>query len=254
MVNSVEKAARILRHLSQVGATTVASVATQLELPRSTTYKILVTLEAEGLVERDAAGQTFHLGYRLIELGHRAQEEIDLFRLAHPFLVALNKQTDETVHLTVLDGIEVLYVDCVESTRRLRTYSVIGVRAPLYCTAVGKAILADGAAGLLDAVVRAGLQPVTKSTITERPSLEAELERTRRRGYSIDNRENDPDIRCVGAAIREADRPAAAAISVSGPAERVTTKRIPALAKLVVEAAAGISARGGALLERGSRG
>ncbi len=253
MVNSVEKAARILKHLSRVGSATVASVATQLELPRSTTYKILVTLEAEGLVERDAGGQTFHLGYRLIELGHRAQEEIDLFGVAHPYLVALNKQTDETVHLTVLDGVEVLYVDCVESTRRLRTYSVIGVRAPLYCTAVGKAILAGAAPDLIDAVVAAGLQPVTKWTITDRTSLEAELERTRHRGYSVDNRENDADIRCVGAAIRTRDKHATAAISVSGPAERITTKRIPDLAKLVVEAAAGIAARGGALLERDSR-
>jgi DNA-binding IclR family transcriptional regulator len=247
MVNSVEKSARILVYLARNGSSSAARVSTALDLPRSTAYKILVTLESQGFVERDQS-QGFHLGYRLIELGHRAQEEVDLFSAAHPYLAALNETTDETVHLTVLDGDQVLYVDCVESTRRLRTHSVIGLRGPLHSTAVGKAILAFSDASLFERVVANGLPAATPATLTSPKALEHELEATRDRGYAIDDLENDPDIRCVAAPIRSTDGAVVASVSISGPSGRVTRERIADLAPLVIEAARGISERAGSII------
>lgn len=249
-VNSVEKAGRILVHLARSRSQSAAQIATELELARSTTYKILVTLETQGLVERGAGENTFHLGHRLIELGHRAQEEIDLYRVSHPFLTALNESTGETVHLTVLDDLQVLYVDCVESTRRLRTYSVIGLRGPLHSTAVGKAILAFQDRALLQRVITAGLPRQTDATITVPEKLAEELERTHSRGYAIDDLENDPDIRCVAAPIRDERGEAVAAVSLSGPAERLTRDRAHELAPLVQQAADGIEQRAASALTR----
>ena len=249
-VNSVDKAARILLRLARSGAASVADLSRDMELPRSTVYKILVTMERHGIVERNPTRGDYHLGLRLIELGHRAQEETDLFAVVHPHLTALSSATGETVHFTVLDGLEVLYVDCVESTRRLRTYSVIGVRAPVHATAVGKAILAFAPRDLLDRLLSGPLERITDNTITDPDALQLDLERTRERGYSVDDRENDPEIRCVGAPIVDASGFAYASLSVSGPSERVTRERETELGRLVVNSAAQIAARAGALVER----
>jgi DNA-binding IclR family transcriptional regulator len=141
MVNSVQRAAAILDLLGREKRLGLSQVAKRLRIPKSTAHSIIETLVREGLVARDAPTGTFGLGIRLLELGQAAQENFELRRVASPRLLALNREVDETVHLTVLDGDVVLYVECFESSKRLRTYSVIGVRAPLHCTAVGKAIL-----------------------------------------------------------------------------------------------------------------
>ncbi len=107
----------------------------------SAVHGILSLLQHEGAVLRDLERQVLGLGWRLFKLGQRAQEDMEIRRIARNYISNLNRDLDETVHLTVLDGGEVLCVDCVESTKRLRTYPVIGVRAPLYCTAVGKALM-----------------------------------------------------------------------------------------------------------------
>lgn len=249
-VNSVDKAARILLRLARSGAATVADLSRDMELARSTVYKILVTMERHGFVERNPTRGDYHLGLRLMELGHRAQEETDLFAVVHPHLTALSNETGETVHFTVLDELEVLYVDCVESTRRLRTYSVIGVRAPLHATAVGKAILAYARQDLLDRLLSGPLERITDNTITDPAELLRELERTRERGYSVDDRENDPDIRCVGAPVVDSSGFAYASLSVSGPSERLTPERSGELGRSVIESAARIAGRAGALMER----
>ena len=142
MVNKVQKSIRILELLAEKSDLGLSEIARSLEFPKSSVHSILETLGAGKIVERDESTGRFHLGVKLVELGNRARLDLDICRIAAPFLQGLNAEFDETVHLTVLDQDEVLYVDCIESRRRLRTYSVLGVRAPLYCTSVGKAILA----------------------------------------------------------------------------------------------------------------
>ena len=132
-----------------------------------------------------------------------AQSDLEIRRVASPFLKELNSELDETVHLTVLEGNEVLYVDCLESTKRLRTYSVIGVRAPLYCTSVGKAILAflepKELEKILDSLI---FEKFTENTITDKIFLMDELKMIAQRGYAVDNMEHEEGLRCVGAPIR----------------------------------------------------
>jgi DNA-binding IclR family transcriptional regulator len=195
-------------------------------------------------VERDEASGKYHLGVRMVEWGNRAQLELDICRIAAPFLKGLNQEFDETVHLTVLDRDEVLYVDCIESQRRLRTYSVIGIRAPLYCTSVGKAILAFRKDEEIRRIAREkGLKKITATTIDSEEKLFAELARIRDAGYAVDDMEHEDHLRCVGAPIRNAKGDVFASMSVSGPAERNTHERIRAMAPAVMQAAAEISRR-----------
>ena len=244
MVNTVLKALQILDALSTGSHLGVSELARSLDLPKSSVFNILDTLASRKVVEKNSATGKYHLGVKLIELGNCAQVGLDLCQIAAPILKGLNVRFDETVHLTVLDSDEVLYIDCIESQRRLRTYSVIGVRAPLYCTSVGKAILAFRGDEEIERIAREkGLAPFTPNTITNIERLRADVDTIRTRGYAIDDLEHEDHLRCVGAPVFDAHGEAFASISLSGPAERNTCERIAEMAPFVVEAANEISRR-----------
>lgn len=244
VVNTVQKAIRILETLAERTDLGLSEIARTLDLPKSSVHSILETLCAQKIVEREDASGKYHLGVKLVELGNRARLELDICRIAAPFLQGLNVEFDETVHLTVLDKDEVLYVDCIESKRRLRTYSVIGVRAPLYCTSVGKAILAFQSDGEIRRIAREkGLQRITETTIDTEDKLWAEVAKVRAAGYAVDDMEHEEHLRCVGAPIRNARGEVFASLSLSGPAERNTYERIESMAPSVMRAGAEISRR-----------
>jgi len=244
MVNSVKRAAAILSLLGKEGRLSLTQICRTLRIPKSTTFSILETLEAERIVEKDEPTGTFSLGIRLLELGQEAQKNFELRKVASPYLQQLNHALDETVHLTVLDDDEVLYVECFDSSKRLRTYSVIGIRGPLHCTAVGKAILAflddDQKIRLVN---RLELVKFTPNTITERKALLEDLDLVRRRGYSVDDVEHEEGVRCVGAPVYDNKGRACASISISGPTQRITKERVEELAARAKETARYISER-----------
>jgi len=242
LVGSVLKAIRILDALSGNADLGVSELSRNLEIPKSSVHSILETLVSQGLLEKVSETNKYHLGLKLIELGNRAQLNLDICKISHPYLKNLNRLTDETVHLTVLDNDEVLYVDCIESEQWLRTYSVIGLRAPLYCTSVGKAVLANlDYAHALNIIREKGLRKITDNTITDENTMIEELEMIREKGYAIDNMEHEDHLVCVGAPIRNAKGEVFASISVSGPAARQDMSKIDELGKNVMEATREIS-------------
>jgi len=246
MVRTVLNAIRIIDRLSYAGNLGVTDICQQLAMPKSSVHNILETLVHERIIEKNRESNKYNLGVRLVELGNRAQISLDICRIAHPFLVGLNTQTGETVHLTVLDNDEVLYVDCVESKMRIRTYSVIGERAPLHCTAVGKAILAFRPDQERKRIIREkGLERATPSTITDELLLQEDLRKTAQRGYSVDNMEHEDSLRCVGAPIRNWKGEVNASVSVSGPSQRLTLKRLFTIAPALMDATTEISRRMG---------
>lgn len=248
MVKSVQRAIRILEVLGRQEHLTLAALSRKLIAPKTTVFEILATLESERLVHRDDELGTYSLGIKLLELGQMAQCGLELCKLVLPFLQRLNRELDETVHLTVLDQDEVLYIDCIESSKRLRTYSVIGVHAPLHCTAVGKALLAALPPGCRDAIVRRiPLPRFTNSTITDRGQLMNELERIAQRGYAIDNVEHEEGVRCVGAAVINLAGDVVASISVSGPTQRISMQSMDTLAAALLATTRDISQRLGAV-------
>ncbi|HUX14679.1 MAG TPA: IclR family transcriptional regulator [Spirochaetia bacterium] len=242
MVKTVQKAIRIIDELSGNDNLGVTDLCDILGIPKSSAHNILETLVHERVLEKRRDSNKYSLGVRLVELGNRAQLNLDITRVSHPYLISLNETTGETVHLTVLDNDEVLYVDCVESKMRIRTYSVIGARAPLYCTAVGKAILAFLNSEDQDRILREkGTPRMTANTISDEKSLRADLRKVVQRRYSIDNMEHEDYLRCVGAPIRNWKGEVYASISISGPSQRLTYKRIAAIASPLITATEDIS-------------
>ncbi|NOY09687.1 MAG: IclR family transcriptional regulator [Spirochaetes bacterium] len=245
-VKSVYKAVKILELISQEKSLTVPEISRILDLPKSSTYEIIITLLSAGILEKQHDTNAYHLGPKLVEFGVRAQENLEVRRISRPFLQDLNRELDETVHLTILDDDEVLYVECFESTKSLRTYSVIGVRAPLYCTAVGKAILAMQDRDEIERIIlKSGLKRYTENTLTSKDKLLKELKITAERGYAIDDIEHEEGVRCIGAPIFDFSGNVYASISISGPTQRITPEKVPGMGELIKKVALNISKKMG---------
>lgn len=214
------------------------------KLPRGTVYRIVDALCEEGLVDNTLANRKLTLGPRLISLASRSWAASDLRTLAHDEIKNLRDVTGETVHFAVPSGVEMIYIDKRESPQNVRMTSRIGTRISLHASSVGKAYLAVlPKEERHELLTKLELKRFTANTITSRAKLEADLERTLKRGYSLDVEETELEIRCVGAAIRDlAGRPIAC-ISVSVPKyrfNRVIEARLPAI---VVACAERISSR-----------
>ena len=243
-VQVLDRALSILRLLGErSGDRSLAEVCAGLKLHKSTGHRLLTVLEQNRFVEKSPSTGRYRLGLRLFELGSKAIASLDLREQSRPHLNMVLHETEETVHFCIFDQSEVLYIEKMEPQRSVRMSSSIGRRAPAYCTAVGKAILAELPVAEVDAIVhRYGLKSITKNTITTPEALVAELKLIRERGFAIDDEENEEGVRCVGAAVRDYLGRPVAALSVSGPAFRVSKARVLIIAKPVMRAAAALSA------------
>jgi IclR family KDG regulon transcriptional repressor len=196
----------------------IVQLAAQTGYPRPTVYRIVGALIAEGLVVPSPYGGGFALGPRLISLASRSWERSDLRVAAADALQALRDATSETVHLAVRSGLDMVYVEKLESPHAVRMASRIGTRVTLYSSSVGKAYLAALDASARDALsARLAFERFTPNTIVDREALRAELEATRMRGYAEDREENEAQIFCYGGAVCGPDGQPVACISVSIP-------------------------------------
>jgi DNA-binding IclR family transcriptional regulator len=213
-----------------------------MSLHKSTAHRSLMVLERSGLIERTQENR-FRLGLKLYELGNRAVEQIDLRARVHPFFRRLSMQVGETVHLSILQKTSVVYLDKVEPNRKVRMSSKIGSSNPVYCTAMGKAILAFQPEETVEQIL-ANMQfaRYTRKTLCSREMLLKYLERVRRRGYAIDDEEIELGIRCIGAPIFDGDHQVIAAASVSGPSSRITAQSVPTIADHLLRCCRDISA------------
>lgn len=249
MNNTLKRAFSIIELLATSPNLGLTEISTKLEYSKSTVHNIVTTLTTQGVLEKNFDTSRYHLGRKLIELGYIAQGEVAVRKIAYPYLRRLNEELDETIHLTVLDNRQVLYIDCIESKKRLRTYSVIGVRAQLHCTSVGKAIMAFLPPAEIDAIIElCGLKKYTSNTITDKQTLLKELKWIVEAGYAIDNMEHENGLRCVGAPIFDNHNEVFASLSISGPETRITMEKVEEIAPILVEAAQDISRKMGARL------
>ncbi|MFT3719323.1 IclR family transcriptional regulator C-terminal domain-containing protein [Pseudorhodoferax sp.] len=221
-----------------------SDLAERLALPRTTVYRLLATLVARGLVRRDPLRKVYCLGFRCFEMARQAYAMPDLVAAAALELRALRDLTGETTYLATLDGREVISLERCDGAHSQRSAAVLGQRKPVHCTSQGKAILAALPDEARDAIVReAVLKALTPLTITDRRRLQAELRITRARGYAIDDEEIVLGVRCVGAAVVDAAGAVRGAISVAGPAWRLTRARLELLGPEVAEAARRVGAQ-----------
>ena len=220
----------------------VSEIGNKTGLHKSTTHRILMALEHNQLIKQNPETGRYHLGLKLFKLGNQAVLQFDLRESCRPFLMRLMDQTKETVHLAVLDSNQVLYLDKVEGPHALRMPSRVGRHITTYCTSLGKAMLSC----LDDGEVKRILQnqtfkALTPNTIKNLDLLLVDLRGIRRRGYSIDDEEIEIGLRCVGAPIYDHTMRMVGAISVAAPSARLTTQKLPAFGRIVMEVAVAIS-------------
>ncbi|WP_329490940.1 IclR family transcriptional regulator [Kitasatospora sp. NBC_01246] len=242
--SSLRRALAVLGHVRDHGngrGVPLAQLAEALGLNKSTVLRLAGPLLDEHLLDRDRETGWFRLGHGSLRLGQAYLSTLDLRSVAAEHLRRLQREAGETVHLTVWQAPGIVYLDKVEDETNVRMASRVGSRAPAYCTATGKAILAWLPDEAVTEVVAAGLRPVTAWTISDETHLRADLARIRARGYSIDDRENEPEVRCVAAPIFDHTGEVTAALSVSGLTSRMTAARVRSLGPVVAQVGLRIS-------------
>jgi DNA-binding IclR family transcriptional regulator len=210
---------------------------------KSSVQRLVTTLATEGFLERTRPkGSVFKLGPMLLMLGNVASQTTDLRRVARPFLRRLVEQTEETAHLCVVDQSTCYYLDKIDSKQAIRLSTYVGQRLHLHCSGVGKVLLSGMSQQEVDRIIaEQGLPRFTENTITDREHLLRELASIREKGLSLDDEEYEVGLRCVAAPVLDNRGRVVAAVSISGPAQRLSTEALDRFAVYVKEAAHGVS-------------
>jgi IclR family KDG regulon transcriptional repressor len=216
---------------------TLPQIARRIGVSEPTAHKLVLNLEAAGLLERNPWSGHYQLPIATWELGARALRGVDPWHEIRPHLERLQEETGATATAATLKGARAVFVEHVRNDG-----SALGRAFPAHATALGKVLLAHLEIPQLDALVAEfGLEPWTERTITDRDDLVAELERIRERGYAIEDEEYDVGLRSIAAPVRDHTGQVVAALGVLGPADRLTDGRINRLADAVVYAAGAFS-------------
>ncbi|WP_235598474.1 IclR family transcriptional regulator [Kosmotoga arenicorallina] len=211
-------------------------------LPKPTVYRIVEAMVKYNILSKNKKTMRYKVGVKLFELGSIYLASMELRDIAFPYLDWLQRQTGESIHLGILDGNEVVSIEGLESAHSLRLKVWIGKRAPVHCTAIGKAILAFLPSEEQNEILsEISLESFTKSTIVSMEELEIELKKVKNEGISKDLGEHEDGIHCIGAPIFDRKGNVVASISVSGPAVRMTEEKMKKYKPLLLKAANGIS-------------
>lgn len=243
IVQSVERSLSIIEVLSEcedgLGLTDISE---KVNLHKSTVHRLLNTLIVKGYVHQDGNSNKYKLTLKLFELGSKKVEKMNIVTTARPFLQELMEKTNESVHLVVREGPEIVYVEKIESQNPLRMYSRIGKRMQAYCTAVGKAMLSNiSDEEILSVWNNSNIRKLTKYTITDFEKFKQVINIVREKGYATDEQENEIGIRCVAASVMNYNGETCGAISISGSIISFTEEKIDEFSKLVIEYAHKIS-------------
>jgi len=237
IIRSIDRALQVLELFSlEKPEWGVTEISKALNIYKSNVHNVLTTLAEKGFVIKDSKTDKYKLGIKFFELGSIVIKNMDLRKIAHPYMEKLLKEFNETVHLGILVEGEILSIEQEESGQSLSPRIFIGKRAPLHCTGVGKAIMAYLPKDKFSFTIKEmGLIRYTENTISNEEELEKELEKIREQGYAVDNMEHEEGVRCVAGPIRDYTGKVSASLSVSGPAFRINENNIPNIAKKVKE-------------------
>lgn len=241
-VGPLDRALDILERLALVEDSSLVDLATATSLSKTTAFRHLKVLERRGYVEQDQLTKRYRLSYGVLHLGYHARRSLQLPKVADRWLQELAAEFNETVHLGAMTGHEVVHIAVIPSKHVLTMASEVGERTYVHVSAMGKCLTAWAGPEVIDAqLANAGLARMTEKTIITREALEAELARVRDQGYAVDDEESLHRLRCVGAPVRSAGGAVIAAISLSGPIDRMSDAALPRMAERVMETAAEIS-------------
>ncbi|HYM49470.1 MAG TPA: IclR family transcriptional regulator [Candidatus Limnocylindrales bacterium] len=242
-VQSLDRALEILDLLAAGREMGVTDLARRLEVHKSTAFRLLATLEARGLVEQNPLTEKYRLGYGLVRLAGAVVAEFDLSRSARAILEDLAERTNETVNLAVLQGDQVVNIDQITAAHLVVNVNWVGKQTPLHCTSNGKVLLAHADAAQRDRILAGPLRRFTPRTITDRHTLERQLKRVLEDGYAFTLEELEVGLNAVAAPVKGAEGRVVGAVSIAGPAYRVSPQRLQELGEMAKEAGEAISQR-----------
>ncbi len=246
-VAALLKAHEILEFLLARGEASFTEIYTGLGHPKSSTYKTISTLESLGYIRNIGEGGRYSLGLKLLELGSRAATQVDLFTEARPLVKRLSMDTQRTCQIGILDGHDVVYVVKENTHCLIRLDTWVGKRIPIYCSAMGKVLLAwmnhADSSDLLDQV---RFEQIAPKTITDKHTLMAGLIEVRERGWAIDDEESAKMVRCIAAPIFNQTGKVCAALGVSTLTELDAYQEMLTITSKVVQCAKQLSERMGA--------
>lgn len=233
---SAQRALAVLEYLADSGPAGLGAIAHSLGLNKSTAHRFVGTLVAAGYARQDPVDRTYSLTTRVVELGSKVMQRLEIHRVLRPMLDELARTAGETVHLGILDGYDLVYIDKVEGNPSVHMASRIGSRSTCHSTALGKVLLASRAeVDWHTYCERTGMQRRTPRTITSADELFAELRRVRRVGWAIDDVENEEGIRCIAGPVRDHLGQVVGAISLSGWTVSMTKQRAHELVPVLLE-------------------
>ncbi len=227
-MKSLHKVLDIIEAVAKSGSLGIRELSSLTGFPPPTVHRITSTLLERRYFRQDPATKKLSLSVQFLELGTRVQQQLNLMAIARPYLEKLMAETRESVNLTVQDGDYVAYMDQVRSDHSmLQLFTKPGARVPLYCTGVGKMFLSQWSPSEVEKYMdRTSLIPHTPHTLVDRQKLLQELERIRKQGYSVDNEEMEKGVRCVAALVLDHQGKPAGAVSISGAAMRIESRKI----------------------------
>ncbi len=225
-IASLERGLKILELLSSLGHASLSEIAEHLGMDRSSCHRALLTMRDLGFVSQDQ-NTGFGLSLKVFEMAMRFADRLEVRKLVRPLMESLRDRHQETVNLGMLEGDHVVYLDRCESSEVVRADLAVGMRIPLHCTALGKAILAElPLPRCQEMVERIEFRPYTDATLTDPWRLMVELERVRRKGVAFDREELYPGLRCVAVALPAGAGGRFLALSVAGPGSRMSEEKM----------------------------
>jgi IclR family transcriptional regulator, acetate operon repressor len=241
-VQSVERTFDLFEALVEAGKTvTLSELSARASLPLGTTHRLLATLTARGYARQDPESRAYAVGYKVMDWATRVGAN-QLLEVARPPMRQLMDETGETVNLVILDRTQIVYADQVAPERLVRMFTQVGNRAPVHSSGAGKALLAFRPAAEARALMsELDLKGYTAKTITTLSRLESALAEIRAQGFAVDDGEFEEGVRCLAAPILNGDGVSVAAVSISGPASRVSPDKVAPFSVKLKRCAAKIS-------------
>jgi DNA-binding IclR family transcriptional regulator len=218
----------------------ITELSASLGINKSSVHRLIKSLSATGYVTQDR-DRSYRASFKLWKLGLSVMSHTNLAKVSARAMNALAKSTGESVHLAVLNGLQTLYIEKIDSAQPVRAYLPRGGEAPLHCVSTGKILLAFNYPSLRDAMI-GRLTRYTPKTIAAMPALDAEMARVRASGIAVNNGEYRSDVVALAAAVRDPNDQVIAAVGISGPLSRMPRQRVKELTPLVIEAGEAISA------------
>lgn len=236
-IQVAEKLFQVIETLADNGPMGIMELSNSLGFHKSTTHRLVTSLQCMGYIRQDEESLKYALSLRFLQIGSKILDQTNVATLIHPLIRKLSEKTGETVHLVRREETEAVYIDKVESgVGSIRMASRVGNRIPLYCSGVGKALMAemenDEIKNIWDS---SEIQQLTPKTIVTFDALMERIEEIRADGVAIDDEENEEGVRCIAVSLGDYHKVPVYALSISAPVHRMTDERMSELKTLVLE-------------------